>query len=86
MAAEKLYTLVVRSYFRFMPDDVNTDDHLVFNDLDVLMKRADSMQSNVMVKPIRIEESYFRKNQLSCKRVIRDFLKEQEEQEEEEEK
>lgn len=73
----KFYTVVVRTLFRNMPDSVYTDDHIVFNDLDMMNEYVDIINSRnpVAIKIIRTEESVFKKNMLSCKRVITDYLK-----------
>lgn len=75
-----LYTITTRTHFSNMPEGVYVDSKHVFNDLGVAEKALERTQGHTLSRPIKFEESYFKKGVLSCKRVIRDFLKEEREE------
>lgn len=73
----KYYTIVVAHYFQNLPESTYIHDHIVCNDLDRAYEVANKMQDTcTRISPLRIEESYFKKNVLVSKKVIKDFTKE----------
>ena len=74
----KYYILTVRTLYRNMPNSVYTDDHLVYNDLDILNQTVEKLQTFSCLQMVKIEEGAFKNGKLVGKKVLRDFLKEDE--------
>lgn len=82
---EKLYILTVRTLYSHLPDDVNTDDHWIFNDLQAATTIVEKLKTKILLKPVMLEEGTFKNNMLVGKRVIENYLSVTEEDEENEE-